>query len=359
MGNILVLSVDRDDDLGVKTGIKGPLIGRKKVLDAAQKLILTDPTESDANVLFEAVRMRDRLAKEGKKVEVGAITGDRMVGLKSEKVISDQLDSILKKYKASQILLVSDGREDEIILPMLAKRVESASPHRLIVQQAESWEETAFILQRYIRAIMEDTKTRGIFVGIPGITLLIWAFFKLLYVLGLTRVEQSPWPFIFAIIGFYLIRKGFALDRFVTEEILAKRFTLFTYFVALVLVSIGVYLGFIKVGKNSQIFIYKAMEFVKYANPYISFGFLVALIGKAIDSYSQKRLAILSFSRIWSFLAALLWMIYQASLYFLSEIQQIEFIRNCLIALVLTLVIFGFTYAQEEKKKGREFSLGK
>jgi len=40
---ILVLCVDRDDDIGVKTGIKAPLVGREDNLAAATKLGLADP----------------------------------------------------------------------------------------------------------------------------------------------------------------------------------------------------------------------------------------------------------------------------------------------------------------------------
>ena len=50
---ILVLSVDRDNDLGVKAGIQGPLIGEKSILNAAMELGIADPTESDTNVLLE------------------------------------------------------------------------------------------------------------------------------------------------------------------------------------------------------------------------------------------------------------------------------------------------------------------
>ena len=40
MVRTLVISVDRDNDLGMKTAIRGPVIGRKNVLTAALKLEL-------------------------------------------------------------------------------------------------------------------------------------------------------------------------------------------------------------------------------------------------------------------------------------------------------------------------------
>ena len=58
---ILILCVDRDGDLGAKAEIKTPVIGRDENLNAAVALALRDPEEPDANAMFEAVRVHDRL----------------------------------------------------------------------------------------------------------------------------------------------------------------------------------------------------------------------------------------------------------------------------------------------------------
>ena len=58
---ILILCVDRDDDLGKKAGIKTPVLGRDENLNAAIALALRDPEEADANAMFEGVRGYDRL----------------------------------------------------------------------------------------------------------------------------------------------------------------------------------------------------------------------------------------------------------------------------------------------------------
>ncbi|MGB9756847.1 MAG: DUF373 family protein, partial [Candidatus Bathyarchaeales archaeon] len=67
---ILILCVDRDGDLGTKAGVKTPVVGREQNLNAAVALALKDPEESDANAMFEAVRVYDRLKSEGKPEEV-------------------------------------------------------------------------------------------------------------------------------------------------------------------------------------------------------------------------------------------------------------------------------------------------
>ena len=43
MTRTLVITVDRDNDLGLKTSIRGPVVGRRQVLTAALKLGIAEP----------------------------------------------------------------------------------------------------------------------------------------------------------------------------------------------------------------------------------------------------------------------------------------------------------------------------
>ena len=75
MKRLLVLSIDRDNDIGTKTNVRGPVMGRADMLAVAEKLILADPEDSDANTLYAAVRLYDQL-KKSKSVDVAVVTGD-------------------------------------------------------------------------------------------------------------------------------------------------------------------------------------------------------------------------------------------------------------------------------------------
>ena len=55
MRRTLVLTVDRDNDLGIKTSIRGPVVGRRNVLTAALKLGIADPEESDTNAILNTI----------------------------------------------------------------------------------------------------------------------------------------------------------------------------------------------------------------------------------------------------------------------------------------------------------------
>ena len=44
---LLVICVDRDNDVGEKAGIKTPVIGRDACIEAAQRLALEDPEDAE------------------------------------------------------------------------------------------------------------------------------------------------------------------------------------------------------------------------------------------------------------------------------------------------------------------------
>ena len=91
MDRVLILSVDRDDDLGKKAGVKGPVVGRRDVLTAALKLGIADPEESDTNAILGALNHYDAMRAEldGKgEVEIALLTGEERVGVRSDRVIA-------------------------------------------------------------------------------------------------------------------------------------------------------------------------------------------------------------------------------------------------------------------------------
>ena len=97
----LILNIDRDDDLGRKTKIRGPVIGEAKVLAAACALARVDPSETDSNAMFASLKLFDEI--KGQK-EVAIITGSVRVGYESDLEIGKQLDKLLKKVLAGQFL---------------------------------------------------------------------------------------------------------------------------------------------------------------------------------------------------------------------------------------------------------------
>ncbi|MEM2546967.1 MAG: DUF373 family protein, partial [Candidatus Bathyarchaeia archaeon] len=115
---ILILCVDRDGDLGMKAQIKTPLIGRENTLNAAVALALRDPEEPDANAMFEAIRIYDRLQSESKGneiFEVAVISGSELGGVGADRIIVAELSDVLNSFHAIEVILVTDGYSDEAV----------------------------------------------------------------------------------------------------------------------------------------------------------------------------------------------------------------------------------------------------
>ncbi len=195
----LILCVDRDDDLGKKGGVATPIIGRRRNLDAAMALGLADPEDSDTNALLAAVALHDKelanLQGTNDQVEVATIAGHPSLGLKADRKLGAELDEVIALVRPDEAILVSDGAEDEQLLPMLQGRVRIAHVHRSIVKQAPRLEGFYYILTR----LLDDEKQAKRFVLPFGIIILIWG---LAYLFGL---QAYAWGATLAIAGFTLV----------------------------------------------------------------------------------------------------------------------------------------------------------
>jgi len=209
---ILILCVDRDDDLGVKARIKTPILGRKENVNAATTLILRDPEEPDANAMFEAVRVYDRLRQEVKETlgecQIATITGSELGGVGADRKLVSELTDVLKEFPATDVILVTDGYGDEVILPLVESRVPVTSVRRIVVAHSKSVEETVAVFSRYLKILIRNPRYSRIALGLPGIFLLV------LGVLSLSGVK-SHYVLIafFLVFGTFLFVKGFGFDR--------------------------------------------------------------------------------------------------------------------------------------------------
>ena len=250
----LVLCVDRDDDLGVKAGVKTPILGREENINAAVALALKDPEEPDSNAIFEAIKIYDHLRESADgeeshaECQIATIAGSELGDVGADKELVAELTDVLKNFSASEVILVSDGFADETILPLVQSRVPVTSVRRVTVRHSESIEETVWLFSRYLKMLFENPRYARMALGLPGL---------LLIVLGiLTILNWTSYSLIalLVVLGSYLVVKGFMVDKAVRNLIVwIQNYspppvpTLITGFVAVtgfLLIGIGVYQGF-------------------------------------------------------------------------------------------------------------------
>ncbi|HEY6239061.1 MAG TPA: DUF373 family protein [Thermoplasmata archaeon] len=205
----LVVCVDRDDDLGRKAGVQGPVVGRSNVLDAALKLGTADPEDADTNAMFAAVKLHDEIAASGEECEVVVLTGSPKVGVLSDRKVSEQFDRVLADHPAKAAHLVSDGAEDEYLFPILMSRIRVDGVHRVFIRQSPTIETTYYTIVRALK----DPKLRAKTV-LP--------FALVLLILGIAAASGVIWWGVIGLailLGVYLIFWTFDIDEAIIESI--------------------------------------------------------------------------------------------------------------------------------------------
>ena len=246
----LVLCVDRDDDLGTKAGVSGPVIGREENVKAAQKLGLADPEDVDTNSMLSAVSLYDDMVKKGMSAEIATITGDIHVGFQSDLVLARQLENLLEVVKPDRAILVSDGEEDEYIYPMVSSRVKIDSVKRVFVKQSESLEG---FYNMFVHGL-KDAKMRSKWVlPLALIMIIIGALYLALNIIllsdtgDLNLIPGTGVYCILIVLGVYLIWWAFEFSHKVRRlRGMLRQGSLLIPFslVGIMLILVGFFLGF-------------------------------------------------------------------------------------------------------------------
>jgi putative membrane protein len=208
---ILVLCIDRDDDIGSKGGIETPIVGRDACINAGTRLALEDPEDADSNAIFGAVKTYEELVSKGYAAEVAVVAGKFNRGVEADEKISLEVKSILEKYQADGAVIVSDGEDDETILPVIQSRVPVISVQRVIIRHSRSVEYSYAVLGRYLRMLVYDSQYSKFFLGVPGVLLAAGALAVIF--------DAAKWitAIVLAILGGAFIVRAFDIDKAISS----------------------------------------------------------------------------------------------------------------------------------------------
>lgn len=287
---LLVLSVDRDNDIGLKVGRKGPITGKEDILKTAQHLGLKDPEDSDVNTLYQTIRVWEEV-KKNYNARAVVLTGDRSVGMASDQEIGKQLDQVLKKFPAEGAILVTDGAEDEHIMPIVQSKLPILSVNRLVVKQAERLESTYYKIKDFIDESLENPKYARLVFGLPSIILLLYALF------GIEAGRA-----IIGVLGVYLLIKGFKLEKYVytafdelKTAFTRRRFAFFAYTVAIAFGILATFRGYNSLTDWSDVGLFETSA--AFVSSSVYFYFLagtMAWVGRQINMKERVGKKIIS-----------------------------------------------------------------
>jgi len=289
---ILVLAVDVDDDIG-RVGIQTPVIGRASLMKAAVDFALKRPEDSDTNVLFSALSLAEKLSKEGYDVEVALVAGNPIDPIKADLRIREQVEAIVKALNIDGIVLVSDGAEDERVIPILQSIAPIISVKRVVVEQLRGVEETYILIGRYIKKIIEEPRFARLFLGVPGMVLAI------ISALALLNMLQYALTVAFLIIGLAMIIRGFELDQRIQDWWASSPITSVALILSSISFAIGLGVAIFSVQQTTST-IHAIASVINVLTPFIGFSITAIFTARAIVKIMSND------TRVWHDVAGLI-----------------------------------------------------
>jgi putative membrane protein len=348
-GRTLVLSVDRDDDIGWKAKVESPAIGRAACLKAANTLALADPEDSDINAIFSAVKIYDELTAKGEEAAIAVVAGNHLHMIDGDRRIATSLEQVIKETQATNCILVTDGAEDEYVIPIIQSRIPVSSIRRVIVNQMPNLEGTYYILKKFL----DDPKiSRMVFIPL-GLAMMLYATAYLLDYPGVATI------IVVGVIGCWLLYKGFGFDEIVHSIIDALRvslsrgrFSFVTYTTTILLIIIGFTVGFINVLKfystdSSLGLVLYLMTFIYGSIEWLIVAGLVTSVGIIIDVYANEREGLGKVIVFPFFVIALGFILYGASVYIISVsgVPDFPLTADVSATYILTSTVIGIISA--------------
>jgi len=301
----LILCIDVDDDIGKKADVETPILSRNSNLEAATALALADPEEADANAMFGAVKLYDHLMESypDEVYQVATIAGSSRGGIDADRKVVRELEGILESFKATSVILVTDGYADESVIPLIQSRVPITSIQHVVVKHSERIEETWAVIFRYLRQMVEDPYYSRVTLGVPGIMLIIVG------ILLVFNQLQNAGMILTFVMGFVLLIKGFGWEH--KLDILKLRLppperqlTLTSFSFGFILFLIGCVRGIINAPKHLELVVPQPWwndiswllqnltsltgHFLLEAIDLIIIGVMVSLVGGVAANYMKK-----------------------------------------------------------------------
>jgi putative membrane protein len=358
---VLVVCIDRDDDLGKNGGVETPVFGRDQCINAGTRLAIEDPEDADSNAIFGAVKIYEELVTKGYETEVAVITGAYNRGIEADEKISSELIQVLSKFKAEGVVIVSDGEDDETVIPLIQAMVPVISIQRIIIRHSRSVEYSYAVFGKYIKMLVYDPRYSKFFLGVPG-ALLISSGFATIF--GFTREALA---IVLSVLGVAFVMRAFDIDKSLSSLNRTTPSTfirIFSTFAGIMIILVGISNGISNIPDEaiakgasiSEIITNRAVVggFVNGAITLIWIGLGTIFGGILLSNWFKGSIRI--FSDI--IRLVILGTIYIPAIQFTSVLTEktnpFNLISSLLIGLAVTLVATTFLFQYFRNRKGGE-----
>jgi putative membrane protein len=363
-GKLLVICVDRDNDVGEKAGVATPVMGRNACIEAAQKLALEDPEDADANSIFFAVKTYEDLARKGYQVEVIVVAGVGERGVQADEKIVKEVKAVLQSFSANGAVVVSDGEDDESVIPIIQNVVPIVSVQRVVMKVSRSVEYSYAVFGKYLKMIAYDSKYSKFFLGVPGILLLIGGIGTI------SGYTEEIFAVLISILGGAFLIRAFDVDRTLAswnKPTPAGLIRTFTMVAGIIIGLASILSGFSAINTNildphilgsgvPNIFADKVTlgQFIAGALPFLWMGMGSVFGGILLSHWLKGSLRQITDVLRMIVLVSLYPTVYQFTNLLIYDESPFTIIPPFLGGLAITLISATFLFRKYRKKKGGE-----
>ncbi|HEX5921436.1 MAG TPA: DUF373 family protein [Nitrososphaeraceae archaeon] len=358
---VLVVCIDRDDDLGKNGGVETPVFGRDQCINAGTRLAIEDPEDADANAIFGAVKIYEELVTKGYEAEVAVITGAYNRGIEADEKISSELMQVLSKFKAEGAVIVSDGEDDETVIPLIQAMIPIISIQRIIIRHSRSVEYSYAVFGKYVKMLVYDPRYSKFFLGVPGALLICGGFAT---IFGFTREALA---IVLSVLGVAFVIRAFDIDKSLgslNRTTPSTFIRIFSTFAGIMIILVGIANGISNIPDGaipkdaslSEIVTNRAVVggFVNGSITLIWIGLATIFGGILLSNWFKGSIRILSdILRL-----VVLGLIYIPAIQFTSVLTEktnpFNLISSLFIGLAITLVATTFLFQYFRNKKGGE-----
>ena len=357
---LLVICVDRDNDVGSKTGIATPVVGRDACIMAAQRLALEDPEDADSNSIFYAIKTYEDLLSKGYQTEIITVAGVEDRGVQADEKIAREIRQVLEKFSANGAVIVSDGEDDESVIPIIQNVLPVVSVQRVVMKVSRSVEYSYAVFGKYLKMIAYDSKYSKFFLGVPGILLLIGGIGT---IFGYTA---EIFAFLISILGAAFLIRAFDVDRAwarLTKPTPAGFIRIFTLVTGVILMIASVVAGlvFLEPRINTDTQLIDAVtnkvvigEFIANVLPILWIGLGSIFGGVLLSNWLGGSLKKISDVLRLIVLAAIYPTVAQFTNILINDESAFTLVPPLLAGLVITLISATLLFRKYRKQKGGE-----
>jgi putative membrane protein len=292
---------------------------------------------------------------------VALVAGKPDRGVEADEKISIEIRNILAHYPADAAVLVSDGEDDETVIPIIQTMIPVISIQRVIIKQSRTVEYSYAVLGRYIKMLVYDPRYSKFFLGVPGALLVVSGLATLF---GLTREAIA---LALSVLGVAFIIRAFDLDKAInslgrpTPTAFIRIFSAFAG-VLIILASIANGLssippealapnmGVINILKDRVI----VGSFVHGTITLLWIGIATILVGTLLSNWFKGSVTAMSDILRLVVLALLYLPILQFTSVLIERTSPFTLISSLLIGLAITLLAATFLFQYFRNKKGGE-----